>query len=240
MNGPSDSVKGCRYKHEMPKDLETLNRIGLRDIPAWYREKFGVSSLLQDSHDCNKFSNVQQDWRKQGTCERRQGSMAGHESPPNDALKNGATVNPNSSLTFQQNENLAVIRHCALQNSVVSTSQHPLSGLSSFNHERHRQAANGGRPAESFSSGTRESSLPSSSPFSPSSPPSSDFGFHAPRSPFVQESLIDSRSSQITKANINEDADDTLEFLENRVRKLNELLVDSSPDDREMRARHRM
>ncbi|EXJ88797.1 hypothetical protein A1O3_01861 [Capronia epimyces CBS 606.96] len=38
--------QGCVYKHEMPLDLPTLERIGHRDIPRWYREKYGLGSLL--------------------------------------------------------------------------------------------------------------------------------------------------------------------------------------------------
>lgn len=38
--------QGCVYKHEMPLDLVTLERIGHRDIPRWYREKYGLGSLL--------------------------------------------------------------------------------------------------------------------------------------------------------------------------------------------------
>jgi hypothetical protein len=30
--------QGCRYKHEMP-DLETLNRIGFRDFPLWWKQR---------------------------------------------------------------------------------------------------------------------------------------------------------------------------------------------------------
>ncbi|KAG9780432.1 hypothetical protein KCU88_g3706, partial [Aureobasidium melanogenum] len=38
--------QGCVYKHEMPLDLPTLERIGHRDIPRWYREKYALGSLL--------------------------------------------------------------------------------------------------------------------------------------------------------------------------------------------------
>ncbi|EXJ94839.1 hypothetical protein A1O1_03237 [Capronia coronata CBS 617.96] len=38
--------QGCVYKHEMPLDLPTLERIGHRDIPRWYREQYGLGSLL--------------------------------------------------------------------------------------------------------------------------------------------------------------------------------------------------
>lgn len=38
--------QGCLYKHEMPRDPETLATLGLRDIPQWYREQYGLPSLL--------------------------------------------------------------------------------------------------------------------------------------------------------------------------------------------------
>lgn len=37
---------GCMYKHDMPLDLVTLDKLGLRDIPRWFREKYGHASLL--------------------------------------------------------------------------------------------------------------------------------------------------------------------------------------------------
>ncbi|KAJ5168097.1 uncharacterized protein N7482_003691 [Penicillium canariense] len=41
--------QGCLYKHEMPTDPFMLEKLGLRDIPRWYREKYNVPSLLQPS-----------------------------------------------------------------------------------------------------------------------------------------------------------------------------------------------
>jgi hypothetical protein len=38
--------QGCLYRHEMPVDLPSLKRLGLRDIPRWYREKHGYGSYL--------------------------------------------------------------------------------------------------------------------------------------------------------------------------------------------------
>jgi hypothetical protein len=38
--------QGCLYKHEMPKDVEGLERVGLRDFPQWYRDMYKVRSLL--------------------------------------------------------------------------------------------------------------------------------------------------------------------------------------------------
>lgn len=37
---------GCLYKHEMPTDPAMLDKLGLRDIPRWYRDKFSVPSIL--------------------------------------------------------------------------------------------------------------------------------------------------------------------------------------------------
>ena len=34
----------------MPNDLPTLEKLGLRDIPRWYREKYGIPSLLPNGH----------------------------------------------------------------------------------------------------------------------------------------------------------------------------------------------
>jgi hypothetical protein len=44
---------GCLYKHEMPTDIFMLEKLGLRDIPRWYREKFNVPSLLQVNYGNN-------------------------------------------------------------------------------------------------------------------------------------------------------------------------------------------
>lgn len=38
--------QGCLYRHEMPLDPPTLEKLGLRDIPRWYREKHGLGSYL--------------------------------------------------------------------------------------------------------------------------------------------------------------------------------------------------
>ncbi|THC90443.1 hypothetical protein EYZ11_010102 [Aspergillus tanneri] len=34
----------------MPRDLATLEKLGLRDIPRWFREKYGIPSLLPSGH----------------------------------------------------------------------------------------------------------------------------------------------------------------------------------------------
>lgn len=41
---------GCLYKHEMPTDPAMLEKLGLRDIPRWYREKYGIPSILNNGN----------------------------------------------------------------------------------------------------------------------------------------------------------------------------------------------
>jgi hypothetical protein len=38
--------QGCLYRHEVPLDRSTLEKLGLRDIPRWYREKHRLGSYL--------------------------------------------------------------------------------------------------------------------------------------------------------------------------------------------------
>ncbi|EKV07282.1 Zinc finger, CCCH-type [Penicillium digitatum] len=40
------SQQGCLYKHEMPTEFHMIEKLGLRDIPRWYREKHNVQSFL--------------------------------------------------------------------------------------------------------------------------------------------------------------------------------------------------
>ncbi|OJD12847.1 hypothetical protein ACJ73_09290 [Blastomyces percursus] len=57
--------QGCLYKHEMPRDAETLGRLGLRDIPRWYREKYKVKSIVgSDGNDSR--TNAGRGWRQTG------------------------------------------------------------------------------------------------------------------------------------------------------------------------------
>ncbi|KAL3479884.1 hypothetical protein BJX99DRAFT_267599 [Aspergillus californicus] len=42
--------QGCLYKHEMPQERSMLEKLGLRDIPRWYREKHNMTSILPNGH----------------------------------------------------------------------------------------------------------------------------------------------------------------------------------------------
>lgn len=62
--------QGCLYKHEMPLDKATLQRLGLRDVPKWYREKYGISSHLAVSggkiQERREEELMDRDWRNKG------------------------------------------------------------------------------------------------------------------------------------------------------------------------------
>ncbi|PWY95225.1 hypothetical protein BO94DRAFT_620699 [Aspergillus sclerotioniger CBS 115572] len=49
---------GCIYRHIMPLDLQTLDMLGLRDIPRWYREKYNIPSLLLNGHHQRSLPDV--------------------------------------------------------------------------------------------------------------------------------------------------------------------------------------
>lgn len=49
--------KGCLYRHEMPTQPEMLDKLGLRDIPRWYREKHNMPSILQPGNSVPRVQN---------------------------------------------------------------------------------------------------------------------------------------------------------------------------------------
>lgn len=56
--------QGCLYKHEMPTDPAMLEKLGLRDIPRWYREKYGLPSLLPAGHQSSRAHSAHgQHWK---------------------------------------------------------------------------------------------------------------------------------------------------------------------------------
>ena len=65
--------QGCLYRHEMPLDIKVLHRLGLRDLPRWYRELHGVGSFLAVSSGMgsidigrvpnDKVGRMDRDWR---------------------------------------------------------------------------------------------------------------------------------------------------------------------------------
>jgi hypothetical protein len=63
--------QGCLYRHEMPLDRSTLEKLGLRDIPRWYREKHRLGSYLAGGNTMSginlgsttKPNLMERDWR---------------------------------------------------------------------------------------------------------------------------------------------------------------------------------
>ncbi|CAG8932448.1 unnamed protein product [Penicillium salamii] len=48
VNAQSGRAVSCMYRHEMPLDAASVARLGLRDIPRWYRDKFQVPSIMAE------------------------------------------------------------------------------------------------------------------------------------------------------------------------------------------------
>ena len=77
---------GCRYKHEMPTDQETLEKCGIREIPRWFMEsphyeeylqktgKLAIGRLAGVSAEENVTSTAESSRQSSG---RRGGTMAG-------------------------------------------------------------------------------------------------------------------------------------------------------------------
>lgn len=70
---------GCKYKHEMPVDEETRQRIGLREIPQWFKESPGYEHFLQQGvrKATETFTGVRSD---KGDTSKAQSSSHGSDS----------------------------------------------------------------------------------------------------------------------------------------------------------------
>ncbi|KLJ13811.1 hypothetical protein EMPG_11265 [Blastomyces silverae] len=102
--------QGCLFKHQMPRDLETLGRLGLRDIPRWYREKYKVKSIA-GSDGMDSRTNAGRGWRQTGPMP--QVPATGYAFPPprfNAGVTEGEVANgglrnaPVAGATFGPNE----------------------------------------------------------------------------------------------------------------------------------------
>ncbi|KAJ5942126.1 hypothetical protein N7516_002294 [Penicillium verrucosum] len=52
--------QGCLYKHEMPTEFHMIEKLGLRDIPRWFREKHNVASFLHPNRDRSQLTIANQ------------------------------------------------------------------------------------------------------------------------------------------------------------------------------------
>ena len=74
---------GCKYKHEVPVDEETRQRIGIREIPRWFMDSPGYEEYLQKTEELaiGRLAGVSAEGKGTSTAESsRQGSGRRGES----------------------------------------------------------------------------------------------------------------------------------------------------------------
>jgi len=69
--------QGCLYKHEMPVDKPTLLRLGLRDVPRWYRERHGIPSFLAQGTTTSGLTADEDEERRINSLQAKQNAMEG-------------------------------------------------------------------------------------------------------------------------------------------------------------------
>ncbi|CAI7567802.1 unnamed protein product [Penicillium glandicola] len=85
------SQQGCLYKHEMPLDMAMIDKLGLRDIPRWYREKYNVPSLLHAGQNRPQLTIADQPPMR---------ALPSPASPTNESfVSKMSTINENPKLT---------------------------------------------------------------------------------------------------------------------------------------------
>lgn len=99
--------QGCLYRHEMPLDPATLEKLGLRDIPRWYREKYGLGSYLALSAQGTASGTIrsglmERNWREPPNLAITEASKSSAASPE---LRSGhaKTVSARSSISGWNN-----------------------------------------------------------------------------------------------------------------------------------------
>ncbi|KAF9243658.1 hypothetical protein DTO006G1_1960 [Penicillium roqueforti] len=121
---------GCLYKHEMPNEQELIEKLGLRDIPRWYREKFNQppmralpsSASPTDEINADKASNVCETPKLSKSAEftksppRGPSNRGGHNGFGNRGGRNGApnghhVSNWKGSHRGGRNRNMGSTRH---------------------------------------------------------------------------------------------------------------------------------
>ena len=117
--------QGCLYRHEMPLDPPTLEKLGLRDIPRWYREKHGLGSYLALS--AQRVSSVntrpgpmERNWRKTSDGAYSEGTKTTVTSPE---CRKGQTASP-SAHSSVNGWNVFAKNHTAAYNSNIRGSVH--------------------------------------------------------------------------------------------------------------------
>ncbi|KAL4887046.1 hypothetical protein BJY04DRAFT_213009 [Aspergillus karnatakaensis] len=104
--------QGCLYKHEMPHDRSMLEKLGLRDIPRWYREKYNIASILPNGHGHPRSASVTtQPWKDDGNFKSIQypPQLGPNTVSEHSELEKAAKQRSTSYLPAQQYQQAAVI-----------------------------------------------------------------------------------------------------------------------------------
>ena len=112
--------QGCLYRHEMPLDRSTLEKLGLRDIPRWYREKHRLGSYLAGGNNIsgiNAPSPV-----KPGLMERNWRSHAAEAKPAVLTPKPAVSTSKPAVLTPQPTYHAILSRHQPSSTKAKTTS----------------------------------------------------------------------------------------------------------------------
>lgn len=119
--------QGCLYRHEMPLDHPTLEKLGLRDIPRWYREKHRLGSYLAggttmsgiSATNSTKLSSMERNWRPhpaeilvEGT-NRDHGEKAELPTSSTSSPKEQANRNQNTTWSLPLNPTAPILKPVA-------------------------------------------------------------------------------------------------------------------------------
>ncbi|ERF68860.1 hypothetical protein EPUS_04512 [Endocarpon pusillum Z07020] len=118
--------QGCLYRHEMPLDPPTLEKLGLRDIPRWYREKHGLGSYLalsaqRVSSVSTRPSPMERNWRQ--TSDGAYSESTKTVTPPERRKEQTASPCP-SAHSSVNGWNVFAKNHTAAYNSNIRGSLH--------------------------------------------------------------------------------------------------------------------
>ena len=131
--GNNNVSAGCLYKHEMPTDPVMLDKLGLRDIPRWYREKYGVPSLVPGgAHPGRANASNNQNWRDDSDY----GAAKSIQYP--SRLRYNGTPGTSSSSDTEKASKQKTTNYLpgAQQNNVPILPGNPRSGYSAMNSPR--------------------------------------------------------------------------------------------------------
>jgi hypothetical protein len=136
--------QGCLYRHEMPLDRPTLEKLGLRDIPRWYREKHRLGSYLAGGNTMSGISTsnstkpnfMERNWRTHPTevlveaTNRNPGKEAELPTSSTSSLKEQATRNSNTTCALPAKQSASILNPVAPMSKRVTSTSKPVASTS--------------------------------------------------------------------------------------------------------------